>query len=62
MVEYSIWCDECDDFLDASKKSAAEARRIAKRSGRLFNLGRKELCQTCHTQIVDELKNIKGRR
>lgn len=49
MVEYTIICDQCSDILDASPISAAEARRLARKAGRLVSGIKEDLCDQCIT-------------
>jgi hypothetical protein len=47
-VEYSIGCDGCGALIDASKTSAAAARRSVREMGGRVNLpGGKDLCHHC---------------
>jgi hypothetical protein len=47
-VEYTIVCDGCSRLIDASKASAAEARKSVRDMGGRVNLpGGKDLCAWC---------------
>jgi hypothetical protein len=53
MIEYSVWCDECGDYLEASSKSAANARSSAKEQGRLYRIGHQDICNQCYVKRKD---------
>jgi hypothetical protein len=47
-IEYTIGCDECGRLIDASRESAAAARRVVREMGGRVNLpGGKDLCNFC---------------
>ncbi len=52
MVEYTIYCDECKTLLDASGKSAAEARRTAIAGGNMKRYKKQDLCIECFDHIT----------
>lgn len=47
-LEYAIDCDSCGRLIDASRESAAVARRSVREMGGKVNLpGGKDLCHHC---------------
>lgn len=52
-LEYTIYCDQCGELIDASRKSASEARRRAITEGTLKKYNRKEYCPICYESIFD---------
>lgn len=60
MLEYTIWCDECGDWIASSTKSVAAARKEGRKEKRLFAHDGKELCDQCWF-VVEEVKKAKGK-